>query len=487
MLLNRPVGEEFIKVLDFGIAKLRSTGSGDTQPLTQLGTVFGTPEYMSPEQARGLEVDGRSDLYTLGLILYEMLSGESPFSHDDVVVILARQLSMQPPALADRVSVGTRDLVRKLLEKEREARPATAAQVREALDALLARAGDKDAPLVEVELAASEPAPGRESQSSDAPTQLALPKASADATELAPAPARSRVFEDRAPPSTVRKPRPRTHFALFGYAVPKRALHVLAGLVGLAFALTVVLLLVSGEPAPPARDPVADAQARASALAELVVKAERGDAAALATLFEVPVAERTPSVWRTLISGKCPNDPCFELVKAGLAAVPALIDEPVVVRELRRLAGSETHGPAALELAATQGERGADIVHDVTSDRSLAKSPLSSRAKALLEDERVRSKMSPALAALLRLSGALKAPRCGELKRLLAEVGGAFDGRALPALGRLGERRGCGLLGLGDCYSCLRSGRELKTALEAAKSRASPRFDALPKPAGSVP
>jgi hypothetical protein len=140
----------------------------------------------------------------------------------------------------------------------------------------------------------------------------------------------------------------------------------------------------------------------------------------------------------------------------------------------------------ALELAAAQGARGADVLYDVASDRSLAKSPLAQRAKSFLEDDRVRQNASPALAALLRLSSALKAPRCGELKRILAEASGAFDQRALPALGRLAERRGCGLLGLGDCYSCLRSGRELKTALEAAKSQASPRFDGAPRAASSA-
>ena len=74
MLLDREGERELVKVLDFGIAKLNI---GDVkEQLTQLGSVFGTPEYMAPEQAQGLEVDARADLYTLGILLYEMLAGK---------------------------------------------------------------------------------------------------------------------------------------------------------------------------------------------------------------------------------------------------------------------------------------------------------------------------------------------------------------------------------------------------------------------------
>lgn len=94
------VGEqEVCKVLDFGIAKW--SRDGEETPIdqleTQAGTVFGTPRYMSPEQAQGSPLDARSDLYSLGVLLYQMLSGRAPFVDDDAVVVMARHIKDEPP------------------------------------------------------------------------------------------------------------------------------------------------------------------------------------------------------------------------------------------------------------------------------------------------------------------------------------------------------------------------------------------------------
>src|SRR5262249_54981035 len=69
---------DFVKILDFGIAKIRQ-GDETSAGLTVAGTVFGTPQYMSPEQARGRDLDGRSDLYSLGVIFYETLTSKLPW------------------------------------------------------------------------------------------------------------------------------------------------------------------------------------------------------------------------------------------------------------------------------------------------------------------------------------------------------------------------------------------------------------------------
>ena len=71
--------KDFAKVLDFGLAKVHDVDLQASSPLTQEGMVFGTPEFMSPEQAKGKTLDGRSDIYSLGVILYEMVTGKLPF------------------------------------------------------------------------------------------------------------------------------------------------------------------------------------------------------------------------------------------------------------------------------------------------------------------------------------------------------------------------------------------------------------------------
>jgi serine/threonine-protein kinase len=93
MLTTGPDGSEQAKLVDFGIAK---TFDEATQ-LTSLGSALGTPYYMSPEQIEGRPVDARSDLYALGIILYEMLVGEVPFSDQSTPAVLVKQLKERPP------------------------------------------------------------------------------------------------------------------------------------------------------------------------------------------------------------------------------------------------------------------------------------------------------------------------------------------------------------------------------------------------------
>ena len=87
-----------VKVLDFGIAKAFRDDRKIDQLETQAGTVFGTPRYMSPEQAQGKTLDHRSDLYTVGVLLYQLLAGRPPFLDDDAVVVMAKHIRETPPA-----------------------------------------------------------------------------------------------------------------------------------------------------------------------------------------------------------------------------------------------------------------------------------------------------------------------------------------------------------------------------------------------------
>src|SRR5215831_5759163 len=122
-----------LKILDFGLAKLKPStpvNGADSQsptpkPLTNPGTVMGTALYMSPEQARGLEVDARTDIFSVGVVLYEMIAGQSPFADATTVDVIAAILEREPPPLQRYAREAPRELdhiVSRALRKDREER-----------------------------------------------------------------------------------------------------------------------------------------------------------------------------------------------------------------------------------------------------------------------------------------------------------------------------------------------------------------------------
>jgi hypothetical protein len=125
-----------LKIIDFGIARLLS----DNSPrLTMRGHTVGTVAYMSPEQAQGDEVDGRADLYSLGCVLYQLLSGRLPFRSPLPSALLMMQVMDQAiplAALRSDLPAALTDLVADLMEKDRAARPADAAEVIARIDAI---------------------------------------------------------------------------------------------------------------------------------------------------------------------------------------------------------------------------------------------------------------------------------------------------------------------------------------------------------------
>jgi eukaryotic-like serine/threonine-protein kinase len=138
MLLDVRGESDFVKVCDFGIAKVASERDGEGSAITVAGMVCGTPEYMSPEQARGEPLDGRSDLYAAATILYQMVAGEVPFRAESALGVITRHLTEEPiPPSKRQPNVdcppALEALILRGLRKSREERFANAADMKHAL------------------------------------------------------------------------------------------------------------------------------------------------------------------------------------------------------------------------------------------------------------------------------------------------------------------------------------------------------------------
>jgi serine/threonine-protein kinase len=129
-----PGGQVFLKVLDFGIAKQMDDG-GEKGKLTATGAVMGTPMYMAPEQAGGHKVDARADQYSLGIVLYELLTGTVPFTGETLAGVLVSHLTQPPPPLPRQVPEPLQKVVMRLLAKNPNERFADMAELDKALAA----------------------------------------------------------------------------------------------------------------------------------------------------------------------------------------------------------------------------------------------------------------------------------------------------------------------------------------------------------------
>ncbi len=137
--VSRPGNDDFLKVFDFGIAKLMyGADEQSLQPLTADGVVLGTPEYMSPEQCLCQPIDARSDLYAVGVLAYEMLTGRAPFHAEDAATLMFHHIYEPVPTMASvapqlTVEPNIEAVVGKALEKRPDARFQSAEQMAQAI------------------------------------------------------------------------------------------------------------------------------------------------------------------------------------------------------------------------------------------------------------------------------------------------------------------------------------------------------------------
>ncbi len=139
-LITRGGRRDFVKVLDFGIAKVVDEDRKASHTLTQAGALIGTPEYMAPEQVTGEVADPRMDIYSIGCIMYQLLTGRLPFSDKTMFGVLTQQVNMKPPPLREVAPEAdlpeeVEAIVLKAMEKTKEARYQTMLEMVEAIAA----------------------------------------------------------------------------------------------------------------------------------------------------------------------------------------------------------------------------------------------------------------------------------------------------------------------------------------------------------------
>ncbi|HMF42670.1 MAG TPA: protein kinase [Polyangia bacterium] len=184
-------GDSYAKLLDFGIAKL--IGDVDEGQRTQTGIVMGTPAYMSPEQCRGVNVEKGTDIYAIGMILYEMFAGRLPFQGSFAELITHHLMTVpDPPSRHRPVPRALEQLILRCVDKDPAQRPQSADELGRALEAALPAPGDSAATAAVVPVVTPQRAPAAAPASTDPPSDTLAPPPGRTAADLTIAPARNR-------------------------------------------------------------------------------------------------------------------------------------------------------------------------------------------------------------------------------------------------------------------------------------------------------
>jgi serine/threonine-protein kinase len=483
MLARRDRESDVVKILDFGIAKvpvnaLAATRPGFVNQLTKTGMAYGTPEYMAPEQALGEEIDGRVDLYALGVMLYEMVSGLRPFDAESRVQLLGMVASKPPPPLSERfgqlgIPPNVEAIAMRLLEKSPDERFASADEVIAALDEALS---------------ALDRAAGRAPAApADVETQRAAIGEAATMYAHNPLPASAKPMPTARP--LVRRGPPLTLLATGG-------LVLIAGLVITAVSLRNQAALDALEEAPPAAvadagtpDAQAPVEADAAPAPPLApppappppTKAspdELDNARAQGVAALAALAERygtDPAVHKALLlaqgKDKANYGQAVRTARKLLDIAPEKATDPDVERVLLMVAnGPLDSANGALELmGSAMGSRGPDLLYELVTAPGIGKYP-KERASTLLKDPAVRRLATPALL----VANDLRLVACGH-KEIIARAKTEGDARALGILKSQLITRGCGRRTRRDCLDCMAAQPLVRDAIAAIEKRVTQR------------
>jgi len=440
LLLNSEEGD-FVKILDFGIAKVEFNTDGRERALTQVGMVYGTPGYMAPEQGLGQEVDARADVYALGVILYELLAGRVLFE-GAATAILGQQLTRKVPFLSQKnadsnVPAQIERLVREMLAVDREQRPKSMSVVVTRIEELL-REGVLNSTNVE------RLGPRGASKETSSSSWSGLRGGSRTT--------RSKTIW----PVSVKTAGTVVGFVLFGAALSVAVTLALESRRGPQEKEVVASAEKTPEPGPPRT--FLDELARAKPLG----------VSALSELGRKYPAE--PLVHVELSLKHAVEGHFLEAVdeaQLALALDPALCRSPSLRGALFRSAQSEEARDVAFRLLlGPMGQEGTEVLFDLWQGAEVG-GATRERARRLLTSDQGKSSASEAVRLAVELE---MARSCKVLLPLLERASLAGDRRSLPRLEELAKNERC-VRGGQVCYPCLRKSSKLEEARLAIEQR----------------
>ncbi len=484
LLVEKDGDPEFVKVLDFGIARVpvgsiaSSARANDARPLTKAGTVYGTPEYMAPEQALGHQVDGRADLYACGILLFEMCAGARPYDDVDKIALLGAHVSKPIPKLSQRapkdqfIPDGVESAVTRLLAKSPDDRYANA---REVSEELLHLGFDAPMPITRHpsqrgDLSGAHPMPqGSDSRPSGSKILLSEP-----------IPLSSPRVAPTAEPSTkeplVLDPPPRASRVPWVIAV--LALGVAAGAVFMLRQGTIAptttpppSVSASASSAPPAASsviPVSDLKEQSLRALGRIASGEVE--AGIKDLEAVAQANPSdPAILRALAQGygkaKRPLD-ALAAIRKLVAIAPGEANDPLLGAIFEdALADPKASDEAVTVLLGPMGTSGAKWLYDFAwSDRGVAAAR--GRASRALRDPKLTKGLAPGMKAAIELKAA---PTCMAKRAVTEKYRKSLDAIALPTLEEMAKPT-CGPAKKTECWPCF--GAYLETLLKETRARA---------------
>ncbi len=484
MLVPREGEPDLVKVLDFGIAKVPSR---DAKALTAVGAIFGTPEYLSPEQAVGQTVDARADLYSFGIILFELLAGKRPFDCEHVMGYLAAHLNTPVPPIAEiapeiRVPPAVEAVIRQMLAKVPEDRQAT---VKDAVVALEAAAeavfvGESDDGFSGPSPSPSPASTARVFSQEDASAKTLLP-----GQELSPPPkghastsANTSTFASALATYTSESIAHAKGFVTVVDGMLPASVRALPAVtkVGAVAAVGVVFLvvfaaLVSGARAKPVEGlAAADAEAEQAAPAlsdETIGRAEtEGPAAVEKLVAEFPTDPRVHRAKVRVLRAEAKTKDALAALERLIEVEPAVAKEPLVYELLvEAFDGDPESAAAAAALSEKTGAKGVDALLACVAKPAKSKKSCAER----LSTAKVREGASPAAKILLDFKDAQS---CQSKYTLLDRAKDEGDARLLPSLKPLTYTSGCGFFRGSDCWKCLRRDKKLPEAIAGIEGRA---------------